>query len=672
MEYDAYYYTWNQGAWICFATEVRASLVEGPSPQSHPLLGCQQEEKPTVKGYRTQTKVVDNVRFLKVTKSKFLRYRRAVGLEAAILKFFQQLARWRRNLICFIAASEEFYTILDVVAACKELTGSDRLFIGLYNKYNRSLTFELPEKQNDDYYNRVITISEKENPNTYRELISEKQDHSFWMPSKFGPEHYRAYKLYQRRSFLGVSLIGEENPTATAPYVDNDKLRQALELVLADLRLRRWHEGRKLLEALFEVRFSPHPAEFEEHLKNFSRGARLPSLDRLCAEIRDKLKTTACTIYWKKGTAHLVLAGSTHNLETRSHSYEINRPSLTTECFNSGEPICLFDVSTDPRNTHGFDVQVSSSERHKSWLAYPVTLEDQPIGVLRVLHKINQSGQVTYFTGTDIENSRLISNYIAHHYQELSHTASLYEAKEQAQSSSRTADIERNRTARIIKSLTHEIEKPIPAIGYLLEYLGNLIDKSSIPNADQLSLSIKDSQAGLNLLQLIVNTITQYGDVIVPTQQEAKLVQGLLEPLHNMLGHYAKTKKKTFIYANRSSRIWVKLDAALTTQLLVILLLNAFKYSATGSTILMNVQDTDDGIEFEVEDQGEVIPPGDTERIFEWEYRAPDIRRQNYPGAGIGLTIARKITDALRTKVYLKKRTPKTIFAFELKVGDPL
>lgn len=107
-------------------------------------------------------------------------------------------------------------------------------------------------------------------------------------------------------------------------------------------------------------------------------------------------------------------------------------------------------------------------------------------------------------------------------------------------------------------------------------------------------------------------------------------------------------------------------DPGLTTQLLVILLLNAFKYSYADTTVYLYIKNSKDGIDFGVEDQGEIIPEQDVEKIFQWEYRAENIRKHKYPGAGIGLTLAQRIARAIGSKVYVKQRTPKTVFAFQL------
>lgn len=220
-----------------------------------------------------------------------------------------------------------------------------------------------------------------------------------------------------------------------------------------------------------------------------------------------------------------------------------------------------------------------------------------------------------------------------------------------------------------MKSLTHEIQRPLPSIGGLLEYLEILLGKSSLAEKDNIILKIKDCWSCLDLLQVILETIVHHSGEIYPNRKEVNLVEDLLQPLKKMLDTAAHDEKKEFIYIDNSSHRWVTIDKSLTTQILVILLLNAFKYANDNTEVLLIVNDTSQGIEFQVEDKGEVIPLECTDRIFDWEYRAPIIVTKKYPGAGIGLSLAQKIAKALKTKIVLKKRSPKTIFTFKLRIG---
>lgn len=97
------------------------------------------------------------------------------------------------------------------------------------------------------------------------------------------------------------------------------------------------------------------------------------------------------------------------------------------------------------------------------------------------------------------------------------------------------------------------------------------------------------------------------------------------------------------------------LDMVLVKELLTALVMNALMYTKRGAVII-TIAGSDDysSIIFDVVDTGIGIKPEDQERIFEpYEKVDPHTR-----GAGLGLTLAVKIADALNGKVSLVSSTP--------------
>ncbi|HWE35862.1 MAG TPA: ATP-binding protein [Isosphaeraceae bacterium] len=91
----------------------------------------------------------------------------------------------------------------------------------------------------------------------------------------------------------------------------------------------------------------------------------------------------------------------------------------------------------------------------------------------------------------------------------------------------------------------------------------------------------------------------------------------------------------------------VRAHAPLLGQLLDNLLDNAAKYSPAGTPIVVaTAREGPWGI-FAVIDSGPGIPPEDVPRIFEPFYRSPRALRLGRPGVGLGLSIARRIAEAL-------------------------
>jgi signal transduction histidine kinase len=85
-------------------------------------------------------------------------------------------------------------------------------------------------------------------------------------------------------------------------------------------------------------------------------------------------------------------------------------------------------------------------------------------------------------------------------------------------------------------------------------------------------------------------------------------------------------------------------DAALVRRLLLIVLDNAIKYTATGGHVRLDVTGADGARSVAVTDTGIGIPPDQLPHVFERFYRGEPARRQA-EGTGLGLAIARWIAD---------------------------
>jgi signal transduction histidine kinase len=87
------------------------------------------------------------------------------------------------------------------------------------------------------------------------------------------------------------------------------------------------------------------------------------------------------------------------------------------------------------------------------------------------------------------------------------------------------------------------------------------------------------------------------------------------------------------------------------------LLGNAVKFTPAGGTIALNVAEADDHILVEVIDTGIGISPEDLPRLFTDFYRGV---RVDATGAGLGLSISKKIIEAHGGKICVESPCPET------------
>ena len=86
-------------------------------------------------------------------------------------------------------------------------------------------------------------------------------------------------------------------------------------------------------------------------------------------------------------------------------------------------------------------------------------------------------------------------------------------------------------------------------------------------------------------------------------------------------------------------------DEALLTQLLVIFVDNAIKYSDRHTTVRMKGALIDKNVVIEVADEGIGIDKADIDKIFGRFYRVDKVRSRSQGGTGLGLSIAKWIVD---------------------------
>jgi signal transduction histidine kinase len=72
---------------------------------------------------------------------------------------------------------------------------------------------------------------------------------------------------------------------------------------------------------------------------------------------------------------------------------------------------------------------------------------------------------------------------------------------------------------------------------------------------------------------------------------------------------------------------------------------NAIKYSPGGGSVKVTLTNLDGRATLEVSDSGVGIAPGDLAHIFE-PFRRTGASRHQVPGAGLGLFVVRRITEA--------------------------
>jgi signal transduction histidine kinase len=216
---------------------------------------------------------------------------------------------------------------------------------------------------------------------------------------------------------------------------------------------------------------------------------------------------------------------------------------------------------------------------------------------------------------------------------------------------------------RFITDASHELRTPLTSLKAEIEV--NLRDPNL--SLDQTKSILKSNLEEVNSLQVLSDgliRLTQYqqgqNELSFTTVQLSIVIKEAIRKVTNA----AKTKHITITNDIRS----VNLEGNQTslTELFVIFLDNAIKYSPKQKTIHLTGKKNNGHIIIEITDQGIGIDEKDIPHLFDRFYRADKSRTKNAaPGYGLGLAIAKQIVDqhngTIRVTSQLKKGTTFTI-----------
>lgn len=118
-------------------------------------------------------------------------------------------------------------------------------------------------------------------------------------------------------------------------------------------------------------------------------------------------------------------------------------------------------------------------------------------------------------------------------------------------------------------------------------------------------------------------------------------------------------KNVTINYDNVEEELYTNANEKQVVNLLSILLENACKYSYENTTITVSLKKEQEKIKLEINNIGPIIPKSELPHIFERFYRVEKSRNKSNGGYGLGLSIAKKITDTNNMKMSAESNEQK-------------
>jgi len=231
----------------------------------------------------------------------------------------------------------------------------------------------------------------------------------------------------------------------------------------------------------------------------------------------------------------------------------------------------------------------------------------------------------------------------------------------------RTAETERLRAA-LLTSISHDLKTPLASVLGSASTLRDLNDKLSDSQKTELLATVIEESERLN--RFIANLLDM-------TRLESGAVTPKLAPhdlseiIGSTLQRTSKILRDHLVRLDLASDLpMVSLDPVLFEQVLFNLLDNAAKYAAPGTTVSIRSWRDRDSVVLQVIDEGEGIPQGDLEHIFDKFYRVQKTDRVR-PGTGLGLAISRGFVEAMNGTIIAANRPDRrgAVFTITLPIS---
>lgn len=319
---------------------------------------------------------------------------------------------------------------------------------------------------------------------------------------------------------------------------------------------------------------------------------------------------------------------------------------MTEYVINTGEPIFL--------NKNGLSELMSSGKitllgtLSEQWLGCPLKVDDEVIGIVCV-----QSYQdANRYSRNDINILKYLSDQIASAIYYRNAQDMISESEVKYRHLSEKLEDANHLKELLLDVITHDLKNPVAVISGMAE-----AGSSDEPDNEILQL-IKDSSDSLLQVVSNVNALTRVALEDEIDKIEIDLV-GIMVKVKDEFSSLIENSGMTIEY-NFPDQLSVKANPIII-QVFKNYISNAVKYARKGKKIVVNGEQKENQITLEFIDFGDSIPEEEYVNIFQRSYQ---IKKENGPGAGIGLAIVKRIAEAHNGEagVYANKPTGNVFY----------
>lgn len=206
-----------------------------------------------------------------------------------------------------------------------------------------------------------------------------------------------------------------------------------------------------------------------------------------------------------------------------------------------------------------------------------------------------------------------------------------------------------------VSTVSHELRTPLTTMNSYIEAL----EDGVMDNKELAPMFIDTIHRETNRMIRMVNDLMQLGKMDIKEEHYEKELIDINKLLERIVERFELTHTdKNFVRHIPKTPIFVEADQDKLTQVFDNIINNAVKYSPGGKNITIRIRQNynHNRVSISIKDEGIGIPMAHIDKIFNRFYRVDKSRQRSMGGTGLGLSLAKKIIDAHKGRVWAQSR----------------
>ena len=211
----------------------------------------------------------------------------------------------------------------------------------------------------------------------------------------------------------------------------------------------------------------------------------------------------------------------------------------------------------------------------------------------------------------------------------------------------------------VLSNISHEFKTPVNVIYSTVQIQDLNLQKGNYGSILEFNKIIKKNCN--RLIRLINNFIdsTKLENNKLEFNLKCVNIVAIVEDITISVVNFAKSKNINIIFDTEEEELYCDIDVEQLERIILNILSNAIKYNKVNGNIDVVVKDKNEEVHIEVSDTGVGIPKDKVDIIFDRFERFDNKNAAIKEGSGIGLSIVKKLVDALGGKIEIKSEVDK-------------